>query len=162
MTPNGIVGIAGACALAAVLGQPAWLGAQAGSAPKAQTAAAEKKAAPSSAALGSVHIPRKVTADGQALPAGTYSLRLSDAAVKPVVGQTPAQAKWVEFVQGGAVKGREIATVLTSADAKAIAKQGLPASGGTKVEALKGNDYLRVWVNKGGTNYLIHLGSATM
>ena len=74
MTRNGIVGIASACVLAVALGQPAWLGAQAGAAPKAQTAAAEKKAAPSSASLGSVHIPRKVVADGQALPAGTYSL----------------------------------------------------------------------------------------
>ena len=77
-------------------------------------------------------------------------------------GQTPAETKWVEFVQGGAVKGREIATVLTAADAKQIAKQGLPAAGAAKIETLKGNDYLRVWINKGGTNYLIHLGNATM
>jgi len=180
MTRNGIVGVASAFVLAATLGHPTLLGAQAGTAPKAQAPSAEKKstddktapkkAAPmgdmkmasSGSSIGSVHIPHKVTADGQGLPAGTYSLRLSDAEVKAVPGQTPAETKWVEFVQGGAVKGREIATVLTAADAKQIAKQGLPAAGAAKIETLKGNDYLRVWINKGGTNYLIHLGNATM
>ena len=179
MTRNGIVGVASAFVLAATLGHPALLGAQAATAPKSQAPSAEKKidekAAPKQAApmgnmkmassgssIGSVHIPHKVTADGQSLPAGTYSLRLSDAEVKAVPGQTPAETKWVEFVQGGAVKGREIATVLTAADAKQIAKQGLPAAGAAKIETLKGNDYLRVWINKGGTNYLIHLGNATM
>ena len=28
---------------------------------------------------------------------------------------------------------------------------------GVRVEMLKGNDYLRVWINRGGTNYIIHL-----
>jgi len=32
-----------------------------------------------------------------------------------------------------------------------------PAPGGSKVELLKGNVYLRVWINRGGTHYLIHL-----
>ena len=27
---------------------------------------------------------------------------------------------------------------------------------GAKVEMLKGNDYLRVWINRAGVNYLIH------
>ena len=31
---------------------------------------------------------------------------------------------------------------------------------GRKVELLKGDDYLRVWINRGGTNYLIHLVTA--
>ena len=36
-------------------------------------------------------------------------------------------------------------------------KDAPPASGGSKVEMLKGGDYLRVWINKGGNHYLIHL-----
>jgi hypothetical protein len=31
----------------------------------------------------------------------------------------------------------------------------LPA--GAQIQTLVGNDYLRVWINKGGTNYLLHL-----
>jgi len=185
MTRSGIVGVASACALVATLAQPSTLSAQAGAAPKTQAPATDKKPADKPAtkqtapaekpmgdmkmassssvpSLGSIHLPHKVTADGQALPAGTYTLRLSDAAVKPVPGQTPAETKWVEFVQGGSVKGKEIATVLTQADAKKIAKQGLPSAGAAKIETLKGNEYLRVWVNKGGTNYLIHLGNTDM
>ena len=32
-----------------------------------------------------------------------------------------------------------------------------PPSGGSKVQMLKGNDYIRVWINRGGTHYLMHL-----
>jgi hypothetical protein len=28
------------------------------------------------------------------------------------------------------------------------------------VEALKGGDYIRVWINRGGHNYLVHLPPA--
>ena len=161
MTRNGIVGVASACALVATLAQPSLMGAQASTTPKKTTAMADMKMGSSAPSIGSVRLPHKVTADGQGLAAGTYSLRLSDAVVPPVPGQTPAQTKWVEFVQGGSVKGKEVATVLTTAEAKQIAKQGLPAAGSAKIETLKGNDYLRVWINKGGTNYLIHLGNAS-
>ena len=109
--------------------------------------------------LGSVSLP-KVTANGQPLPAGTYTLRLSTEAVKPVVGLAPDAEKWVEFVQGGAVKGRELASVVTDADAKKIAKMATPSSGTVKVQTLKGNEYIRVWVNRGGTHYLVHLTAA--
>jgi hypothetical protein len=167
MTRKGIVGFAGAVVAAAVLAQT-YVGAQAGAPSKAQTPPAaaqkappppaEKMAAPSSSgSLGSVHIPNAVMADGKTLAAGTYTLRISNDPVSPVVGQSPDQARWVEFVQGSAVKGREVATVLTTTDAKQIAKLGLPAPGSAKVQTLKGNEYTRVWINKGGTNYLVHL-----
>ena len=175
MTRKGIVGFAGAVVVAAVLAQ-AFASAQTAAPAKAKTTpadqkAAEQRAAPkpkpaspddkvaaaSSPGLGSVHIPKGVSADGKPLPAGTYTLRLSNDSVPPVVGQTPSESKWVEFVQGSQVKGREVATVLSTADAKQIAKLGLPAPGTAKVQTLKGNDYLRVWINKGGTNYLVHL-----
>ena len=112
------------------------------------------------AALGSVRVPQAVTANGQPLPAGTYTLRLSADAVAPVVGQTPTASKWVEFVQGSQVKGKELATVATPAEVKQIAKMAPPAAGTAKVQTLKGEDYIRVWINHGGTHYLVHLAVA--
>jgi len=29
-----------------------------------------------------------------------------------------------------------------------------------RVDMLKGNDYVRVWINRAGTNYIIHLPPA--
>ena len=107
--------------------------------------------------LGSVSVSRSVKANGQALPAGTYTLRLVPEDLKNVVGQTPAESRWVEFVKGGKVVGKEVATVLTGAEVKAVTNGPGPASGGSKVQMLKGNEYLRIWINRGGTHYLVHL-----
>jgi hypothetical protein len=117
-------------------------------------------AAQATQTLGSVSLPKKVMADGQPLPAGTYSLRLSSEVVKPVVGQPADSEKWVEFVQAGKVKGRELANVVAAAEVKQIAKLATPAPGTSKVQTLKGSDYIRVWINHGGTHYLLHLTPA--
>ncbi|HUL72969.1 MAG TPA: hypothetical protein VLT86_07695 [Vicinamibacterales bacterium] len=111
--------------------------------------------------LGSVTISKKVMANGQPLAAGTYTVRLSADTVSAVVGQSADSEKWVEFVQGGQVKGKELATVVGSADVKTVSKEKPPAAGTSRVDLLKGADYLRVWINKGGTHYLIHLTLAT-
>ena len=111
--------------------------------------------------LGSAHLAKAVMADGKSLAAGTYSLRVSDEKPAPVVGQTADESRWIEFVQGGTVKGREMATVLSKDALKELAKKGgAPAAGTVKVEKLKGDDYIRIWANKGGTQYLIHLAMA--
>jgi hypothetical protein len=48
--------------------------------------------------------------------------------------------------------------VLLPADVKAAVKGGTPpAANGVKVELLKSGEYLRVWANRGGRHYLIHL-----
>jgi hypothetical protein len=107
--------------------------------------------------LASVQIPRRVLANGQALASGTYTVRLTTAAVAPVTGQSAAGAKWVEFVQNGQTRGRELATVLSADEARDVVEGALPAAGAAKVEMLKGNDYLRIWINHGGTHYLVHL-----
>jgi hypothetical protein len=107
--------------------------------------------------LGSVTVSRAAKANGEALPAGTYTLRLLPGEIKSAVGQTPAESRWVEFVRGGKVVGKEVATVMTGAEAKVVAKGGAPAPGSAKTELLKGNDYLRIWINRGGTHYLVHL-----
>jgi hypothetical protein len=88
-------------------------------------------------------------------------VRLSDTTVTPVAGQSPDGAVWVEFVQAGAVKGRELATVLTGPAVKQVAKENPPAVGQARVELLLGAQYLRVWINHGGTNYLVHLAVAS-
>jgi hypothetical protein len=110
--------------------------------------------------LGTVTVSRKVLANGQPLSPGTYVLRLLPEDLSKVVGQTPSESRWVEFVKGGKVVGKEAATVLTGPEAKAVVKRGAPASGSARTEMLKGNDYLRIWVNRAGTQYLLHLAVA--
>lgn len=108
--------------------------------------------------LGSVTLNHKVKADGQPLAAGTYTVRLTEEAPpKPGVGQSADAERYVEFVKGGKVVAKEVATVISDADVKSVVKGPAPARGGVRVDMLKGNDYVRVWINRGGTNYLINL-----
>ncbi|HZP48228.1 MAG TPA: hypothetical protein VFB07_06835 [Vicinamibacterales bacterium] len=109
--------------------------------------------------LGTVHIARKVMADGKPLPAGTYNVRATDEAPQPATGQDPNGEKYVEFLKGGKVVGREVATVVPSAEISKIAKEKPPAAGASRAELLKGGDYYRVWINKGGTHYIINLAT---
>ena len=109
-------------------------------------------------ALGSVRIPRAVKADGKDLKAGTYQVRLTAQTAKPeAVGTSESLERWVEFVQGGQVKGREVVTIVPQTEIKMVVKDAPPASGAAKVQMLKGNEYTRVWINRGGNHYLIHL-----
>ena len=114
------------------------------------------------ATLGSVSLPRSVMADGKPLKAGTYQVRLTAQAAAPAV---PGQSmeRWVEFVQGGKVAGREVVSIIPAAEAKDL-QPGPDAAAstrtGTRVEMLKGNEYLRVWINRGGVGYLIHMPPA--
>ncbi len=120
-------------------------------------------AAPASAqtaantSLGSVTLTKKVMADGQPLAAGTYQVRLTGEHAKPAVGQSPDAETYVEFVKGGKVVAKEVATVVSSADIASVAKWRKPMANGVRVETLKGNDYVRVWIAKAGTHYLINL-----
>ncbi len=108
--------------------------------------------------LGSVRIPRKVMANGQPLDPGTYQVRLTaEEANPPAKGATPTYERWVEFVKGKDSKGREVASLVPQEDLPKVADGARPGPGKARVEMLKGNDYLRVWINKGGANYLIHL-----
>jgi hypothetical protein len=106
--------------------------------------------------LGSVTIGRSVTADGKTLAAGTYQVRLTPDQAQPIV---PGQQleRWIEFVQGGQVRGREVASIVSDADLAEVTEGPRPARNGSRVELLKENDYLRVWLNHDGNNYLLHL-----
>jgi hypothetical protein len=118
-------------------------------------------AATGQTALGSVRINYSVTADGKSLPRGTYQLRLTPETAKPeVVGQTPQFERWVEFVQGGQVKAREVVTIVPQSEIDSIAEDAQPRPGGQKIEVLKGGDYVRIWIRRGDQHYLIHLPKA--
>ncbi len=110
--------------------------------------------------LGTVHLAKKVMADGKPLAAGTYQVRLTNDEPKPAVGQEQGSERYVEFMRGGKVAGREVATVISAQDIGKIAKGKKPKANTSSVELLKGGDFYRVWINKGGTNYLINMPPA--
>jgi hypothetical protein len=128
----------------------------------ASLAAQTQKPAAAGASLGSVTLKTAVMADGQRLAPGTYQIRLTGDAPKPGVGQSPDSERYVEFVRSGKVVGRELATVVPQAEIAQVAEPNAPrpAAGGARVEMLKGDDYVRVWINRGGVNYILHLPPA--
>jgi hypothetical protein len=127
-------------------------------APNQQPSTADTPAAPTGdMTLGRVRLPRAVSADGKPLPAGTYQVRLTAQQAAPdAVGTTEALERWVEFLQGTTVKGREVVSIVPRSEIKMVVKDAPPASGGSKVQVLRGNEYLRLWINRGGNHYLVH------
>jgi hypothetical protein len=108
--------------------------------------------------LGTVRLAKATTADGKPLPAGVYQVKLTAQEAKPdAKGASENIERWVEFLQKGAVKGREVVSIVPQNEVKNVVKDAPPPSNGApKVQLLKGNDYLRVWFNKGGNHYLIY------
>ena len=48
-------------------------------------------------------------------------------------------------------------TIVPASDIKQVAEMTPPPSGAVpRTEVLKGGDYLRLWINRGGNHYLIH------
>jgi hypothetical protein len=128
-------------------------------APNQQPPQATEATAPTGdVTLGSIRLPRAVTADGKPLAAGTYTVRLTTREAGPnAIGATEPLERWAEFVQGGTVKGSEVVTIVPQPEGKMVVKDAAPPAGGSRVQMLRGNDFLRVWFNKGGNHYLIHL-----
>ena len=113
-------------------------------------------------ALGSVNIPRAVMANGQTLAAGSYQVRLTAEAAQPSVPGIQME-RWVEFVRGGKVVGREVVSIVPQGEVKDLLpgpEGSRPGANSARVEMLKGDDYLRVWINRRGVNYLLHLPPA--
>ena len=127
-------------------------------APNQQPSTTEAPTAPTGdMTLGRVRLPRSVTADGKPLAAGTYEVRLTAQPSKPdAVGASEELERWVEFVQGGKVVGREVVSIVPQGEVKLVTKDAPPPSGGSKVQVLRGNDYMRVWINRAGNHYLVH------
>ena len=116
-----------------------------------QTALAEaREAAADRAARGEITIPRGVMVQGSRLAAGSYMLRLADE-------DSEASGRWVEFVGADdTVAGRALAVVIPDGDIGEVAKTPGPRNE-TRVAELRGGEYVRVWLNRGGVNYLLHL-----
>ena len=125
------------------------------------TSSAAVTAQSTTTSLGSVALKKGVMADGKPLAAGSYVVRLTSDEAKPATGQSAGAERWVEFVQKGQVKGREVVSIVPDSDIAQIAEGPKPPKGGYRVDTLKGNDYVRVWINKQGSNYLIHFPVAS-
>jgi hypothetical protein len=128
------------------------------SAPKQQPDTAPTPTVPTGdMALGLVHLGKGVKADGKSLAAGTYQVRLTAQQATPdAKGETPSLERWVEFVQKGQVKGREVVTIVPQSEIGLVQKDAPPHANAAKVEMLKGGNYMRLWINKGGNHYLVH------
>ena len=133
MTPRWLVGTAVAVLLS--VGAAAQTSAQ-GQVPTAATS------------LGSVNLPRAVMANGQKLDAGTYQVRLTPEAAQPSVPGIQME-RWVEFVRGGKAVGREVVSIVPAAEVKDLnsGAKGPEPGAGSSSEMLKGDEYVRVWIN---------------
>ena len=106
-------------------------------------------------------LPRRAYATGEALEPGPYRARLTDESA-PVVDQEPATTtRWVEFLheEEGTVAGRALATVVPDADIDDVAADWAVRNQ-VRVDELREGDYVRVWLNRSGSSYLIHLPTA--
>jgi hypothetical protein len=149
--------VAGIVAAALLAGAPALI-AQGTSSKPADTKMSTDAGARS---LGTVRLTRSVKANGEVLRAGNYQVRLTEQVAKPEApGTQPTLERWVEFVQGGNVKGREVVSIVPEAEIAKIAESKRVPQGSSRVELLKGNEFVRVWINRGGTHYLIHMPPA--
>ena len=75
----------------------------------------------------------------KALAAGTYQVRLTPQNASPdAKGQTAALERWVEFVKGGKVAGREVVTIIPSSEISQVQKDTPPHANSSKVETLEG------------------------
>jgi hypothetical protein len=158
----GVLAVAGAAAAqgSGSRGSVEALVATAGSGQAASAQAGKKES--SATALGTVRIPRAVTANGERLAPGTYRVRLTGEDARPEAkGATPSSERWVEFLQGNTIKGKEVVSIVPEAEIAQVAEGKRVPAGSSRVEMLKGNEYLRVWINKGGNNYLIHMPPAS-
>ena len=79
-----------------------------------------------------------------------------DSASRPARPAPAQAAALVEFVQRGQVKGREVVTIVPQSEISNVQKDAPPHPNSSKFETLKGGDYMRLWINKGGNHYLVH------
>lgn len=123
----------------------------------APAAAQDALPAAAGAILAHVRIPQAVLANGQPLPPGEYDVRLTSDRPTTSSGQPADDERWVEFVARGTVAGRDVAEILTANDRPAVGASAEPARNGTRVDLLKGGEFLRIAVTRGGVRYLVYL-----
>ncbi len=104
----------------------------------------------------SIRIPVAVLADGKPLPPGQYSLRLTGDQ-RPQPGQPTGAQQAVEIIAGGNVVARETAEVLRDDDRPPVGASSESVQSGTRVEMLKGGEFLRISMKRDGARYLVYL-----
>jgi hypothetical protein len=121
------------------------------------TAQSPPRAAADTSVHTTVRIPVPVSAGGTPLPAGTYELRIAQEPPTPVAGQSANAQRQVEFVADGRVVARELAEVLLDDDLPTEGASSQRVPSGTRVEMLKGGEFLRISVKRERERYLIYL-----
>jgi len=107
--------------------------------------------------IATVRITQSVLAGGKPLPAGTYELRLTDERPTPLPGQSADAQRRVEFVANGTVVAREVAEVMRDSDRPAVGASAQHSREGTRVDELRGGEFVRISVTRGTEQYLIYL-----
>ena len=110
------------------------------------------------AVRGGFDLPRRAYATGEPIEPGPYRVRLTDESAPVVDTELPSTTRWVEFLheQEGTVAGRALATVVPDSEIDDIAVDWVPRNQ-VRVNDLLGGEYVRVWLNRGGSNYLVHM-----
>jgi len=121
------------------------------------TAQQQQKPAADPATLATVCITQPVIANGYPLAPGLYEVRLTNEHLTPLPGQSSDAERWVEFVAGGSVVAREAAVVLRDDDLPSEGASSVRARDGTRVELLKGGEFVRISARRGEERYLIYL-----
>ena len=69
--------------------------------------------------------------------------------------------RWIEFLHEaeGAVAGRGLAIVISDAEIDDLAKSSVPRNQ-VRLDELQSGEYIRLWLNRGGSNYLVHMPTA--
>jgi hypothetical protein len=107
--------------------------------------------------LTTVRISAPVTAGGTSLAAGTYEFRLTGERPVPPIGHPQNAQEWIEFVRDGRVIAHEAAEILYDDDLPSDGASAQKARLGTRVEMLKGGEFLRISVKRERDCYLIYL-----
>ncbi len=108
-------------------------------------------------ARGEVTLFSAVLANGEELAAGTYLLSLAEDS--PAPSETGSSGRWVEFLDGDTIAGRGLAVVIADSEIGEVSDSG-SLRNEARVTVLKEGDYVRVWLNRDGVNYLVHLPPA--
>ena len=118
---------------------------------------ADKPATADANRLTTVRIATTVMAGGTSLPAGTYELRLTGQSPVPVGDEQRTVREWVEFFANGTVVAREVAEILYDDALPSVGASSQRVPSGTRVEMLKGGEFLRISVKRENVRYLIYL-----
>ena len=107
--------------------------------------------------LGTVHITTTVKANGTPLAPGKYELRLTGESPVPPGDEQRRVQEWVEFVANGKVVAREAAEILYDDDLPIDGASSQKGRAGTRVEMLKGGEFLRISATREHARYLVYL-----